>query len=499
MDNYEWLDKKTPRSVDQLRLWPANPRLTPDEQHTTLSDYTEDFTLEEADRVSFIDLAKAIAKKGFIPFDPIIVWQSPENEKFYVAEGNRRVLILKLLRNPSKAPRQYRGLFRNLALQIDLESISKVMVNVAPSFEESIWYINQRNNNSSLQRSWGRVQQHRWVNDLFVRFGGDIEKIKDITNFGQGDLESIIRVLKIKDFVDKPEVAEQLGDDILTRAKARNFPVTILERLLSSPEVREKWGVEYDGVNVNIVSNKKSFYNLFADLIKKIVQRDTVYKDAPDRITTRTVTTHLKDILAGLPEVNFEKDDEGDTDEQKVVNNSVKKTDVEGIEEEPELTIEEQRALIKNDPNRAFLIPNFYEINTTNYRLNGLFQELQKIRLTHKNCIGACLRVLLDLSVLNYINNEGIETDIASAYKVSFRDVQLKKRIEFIKTNKLTDQTKKIAARLLDENSEYSLDVLNGYVHGKDIHYLTKSFLNNFWNFLFPLFDLFLDIKEKND
>ena len=96
MNNYDWLDRKTPRSVDQLRLWPENPRLTPGEQHYSLSEYTEDLTLEDAEKINFFELAKAIVKQGFIPFDPIIVWQNLENEKFYVAEGNRRILILKL-------------------------------------------------------------------------------------------------------------------------------------------------------------------------------------------------------------------------------------------------------------------------------------------------------------------------------------------------------------------------------------------------------------------
>jgi len=499
MNNYDWLDRKTPRSVDQLRLWPENPRLTPGEQHYSLSEYTEDLTLEDAEKINFFELAKAIVKQGFIPFDPIIVWQNLENEKFYVAEGNRRILILKLLRFPNKAPRQYRGFFRNLSSQIDRESIGKVMVNVAPSFEDSIWYINQRNNNSSLQRSWGRVQQQRWVSDLYVKYEGDIDIIKDVTHMSQGDLESIIRILKIKDFVSEPQVSTLLESDVQEKAVSRNFPVTILERLLANPTVREKWGIQYDGINVNITSNKNSFYHLFAEVIKRIVLRDTIYKDSPDRITTRTVTTHLDNILSTLPEVSFEPNDAGDGIENPIGDTSPENPSPgPAPDTEPELTVMELRARQKNDPNRHFLIPDFYEINTTNYRLNGLFEELQKIRLTHKNCIGAALRVLLDLAVLNYINNEALEQPISVAYRCTLRDVQLKKRIEYIKTNKLNGQPQKVASRLIDENAEYSLDVLNGYVHGTDVHYLTKPFLNNFWSFLFPLLEILLDIKEKN-
>ena len=32
-----------------------------------------------------------------------------------------------------------------------------------------------------------------------------------------------------------------------------------------------------------------------------------------------------------------------------------------------------------------------------------------------------------------------------------------------------------------------SLDVLNGYIHSNDVHYLTNKFLNNFWKFFIPI------------
>lgn len=43
---------------------------------------------------------------------------------------------------------------------------------------------------------------------------------------------------------------------------------------------------------------------------------------------------------------------------------------------------------------------------------------------------------------------------------------------------------------------EFSLDVLNGYVHGSSTHYLSKQFLNRFWDSMFPLFEQTLEIKE---
>ena len=54
----------------------------------------------------------------------------------------------------------------------------------------------------------------------------------------------------------------------------------------------------------------------------------------------------------------------------------------------------------------------------------------------------------------------------------------------------------KIIGRLLNESNEYSLDVLNGYQHSKKTCYLDKKFINGFWDFMFPLFQELLEIKE---
>lgn len=164
---YEWLEKKTPRAVDQLRLWTMNPRLNLEESHITLSDFAEDFISEGSDKKHFFALLNSIVDDGFIPADPIVVWQNDKNQKYYVAEGNRRVLALRLLRNPHKAPKSIRSYIRNLSRKIDLTKIEKILVNVAPTFEDAEWYINQRNNASSLQKPWSRIQQQRWILELY--------------------------------------------------------------------------------------------------------------------------------------------------------------------------------------------------------------------------------------------------------------------------------------------------------------------------------------------
>lgn len=132
MTNFDWLERRTLRSIDQLKLWPENPRLDPDEQHVRLADFVSDLIADSGEKDSFLALINSIATNGYIPSDPIVVWQDEDSGKFYVAEGNRRILALKLLRNPEKAPKSIRALVRQKSQLIDRNEIAKIRVSVAP-------------------------------------------------------------------------------------------------------------------------------------------------------------------------------------------------------------------------------------------------------------------------------------------------------------------------------------------------------------------------------
>jgi hypothetical protein len=511
-NNYDWLVKKTPRSVDQLKLWPENPRLNPEETHLKLEEYAEDLTVDNAEKNDFFALVNSIVADGFVPADPVVVWKNEKDDKYYVAEGNRRVIALKLLREPKRAPKSIRSFIRKASSQIDIATIEKIPVNVAPSFEDAEWYINQRNSSSTLQRKWSRVQQQRWIVTLYQKHNGDLDRILSITKLTKSELEGIIRTLKIKDFVKLDIVKENLSNEEFELANSYRFPITVLERFFSFADVKEKWGLEYGGLNVNITSNKDSFYAAFTQLIKRIINKED------DKINTRLKKEDLKEVLASLPSVIFDSnevnddagqgEEEGEKEEKTNDSQESKNSlDTSGgsLEEENEGISEEETQPdqpndlinhLKGNPDRTKMVLDIYILNTDSYRLSGLFNEFKKISLSYKNTVSSSLRVFVDLTVFKYIETEGIEDDLKRQYQDSLRNISLKKRLEYIKTNKLSGKTKNIVSRLLDPSTQYSLDVLNGYIHSPDSHNLNKQFLNGFWDSLFPLFQELLDIKE---
>ncbi|MBE6234661.1 MAG: hypothetical protein E7112_00325 [Bacteroidales bacterium] len=486
MEDYSWAQKRYLRSVDQLRLWNNNPRLNPDEKHINISDFAEDLTADQSDKQALFDLAKSIVDRGFLGFEPIVVWQD-ENEKFYVAEGNRRVLVLKLLRHPEKAPKSIRAYFRRLAEDFDSSSVDKISVILAPSFDAAEWYINQRNSMSSLARPWSRLQQQRWIYDQYKKYGGDIDILKDKTGLTASELDSIIRMLKIRDYINTPKVKNLLTPEEFNDANSHKFPMTVLERFFDSSIVKSKWGIIADGSNIKITADEDSFSQAYAQLIRSILGKTDV------KIDTRTITTGLTDILSKLPSVKV-NDDEwelglkiGETPESVEVGQPSKPV-TRGT-----------RVSKKGDPNRDHIILTCYEINTDSYRLQAIFDELKKIPFRYTACIAASMRVFLDLAILKYIESENLKDAICAENKAELKKVILQARLEYIKQNcQLSKSSKNIIGKLLNPYDNYSLDILNGFIHSSGYtQYLNKQYLNGFWDFLFPLYTEILDIKEK--
>lgn len=512
MSSFDWLDKRTPRSVEQLRLWGENPRLAPDQKHVHISDFVTDLLSDQGEKDHFIKLIQAISSDGFIPADPIIVWKNPDNDKYYVAEGNRRVLALKLLRNPDKAPLSIRPFIEKLARKIDRDTIEKISVNVAPTFEASEWYINQRHATSSLQRKWSRLQQQRWIAELYDKYKGDLNKVIAVTKFSKGELDHTLRILKIRDLALIKEIFNFLTPDEQESISSHRIPMTIFERWFLNSKVKEKWGLVTDVDQVVINSNRKSFYAAYVQWLKYVIRRDE--DDVEVKINTRTIDNNLDSLLAALPQVTFEPDEEestsstgqdsvGGTNNKENASGNENASDNEntsdngdgakGSEEE-----KPQPSLYKNPDRRNIIVPSC-TINVNNYKINALFSELKRIPMDrYKNCLASSLRVFLDLAVAEYIITQNLKDEIRTKYKKDFQEVMLKHRLEYLKSSKLKSKTPeyKVADKLLNPANDFSLDTLNSYIHGSQVHHVDRRFLNRFWDALFPLLSFLVEIKE---
>lgn len=479
----EWYEKTTPRSVDALVLWDENPRLDPDLEPSSTKSYVKALLEDETEKKSFYELLRSIAQK-YISLDPIVVWKN-ETGKFCVAEGNRRVLALKLLLNPEMAPKGMRALVRSLANGMS-EKVEKIPVYVAPSFDDAVWYINQRNNSSSMRKSWSRLQQFRWISSLYERYGDDMDVLHENTNMTEAELESIIRILKLVNLIRTEPIKKVLTESEFEKATSHKFPVTIIERFFASTEVKTAWGITFDKTNIRL-QNVSGFLKAYACLIKNIVTEKPEFV-----IDTRHLSSDdIHNLLQKLPHVDISIADGGNIEEKGREGEDTGKTSI------PPKPHRHRRKSIAGDPNRNNVIPNNLVLTTTDVRLQGIFTELKKLSPNvYINATAASLRIFLDLAIYDFIQSEAYEAEIRAKYHVELRYVTLKSRLEFVKDKLSGKEAVKVISHLLNEKNDYSLDVLNGYQHSKKTCYLNKVFINGFWDFLTPLLSEILDIKE---
>ena len=489
MVDYSWFNKRYLRSIDQLRPWSRNPRLNPEEQHVNLRDYVEDIIQEEGDKKSFMDLIRSIATNGFIPADPIVVWQDEKNDRYYVAEGNRRVLALKLLRDPVKAPREIRGTVTKLSSEWD--SIDKIAVNIAPTFEDAEWYISQRNSTSSIQQKWSRLQQMRWIESLYNKYADTPDVLVSKSSMSLSEIEQIIRYIRLLNLVEEEQVKESLTDVEYKAATSHTFPITIFERFFNLTKVREAWGFEFDGTKITF-KNKTGFLNAFTEVIRRIVSNKQDYK-----LDTRNVSAEkIDELLEKLPKVDTETEDPYEV--------GAKTAEETGAENQEENTTHKPKLRnLKGDLNRNRLILDCYNLNTTEARLNQLFGELKRLSVnSYTSVSAAAVRIFLELAVLDYIQSENLEAQMRKDFGNDFKKIILKSRLDYLsRKSRLKDNHKvcKILKDLINEKETYTLDILNGYVHSKDTEYLNKQYLNGFWDHIFPLLQAMLDITESSD
>jgi hypothetical protein len=319
-------------------------------------------------------------------------------------------------------------------------------------------------------------------------------QLASITKMSRGELEQFIRMTKLMDLIEEHDVKSLLTDEEYAAGSHYRFPITIIERFfLSNSIVAERWGIEFDGMDIVFKSKKSSFLHAFAALIKRILAKDV---EPAKAINTRTITSNLEEILSSLPAVSFDNRSATDTEKQTTDadNTADKKEDQKPAEKLPKPP---KPSVQKNDPYRLRLILSIYTINTANYRLSSLFNELKEVPVKYCNSIAASTRIFLDLAVLNYLETEGLSQDLQEQQQTGLKDITLSRRMEFIKQNGITAANQKIISKLLNPSNEYSLDVLNGYVHSNNTHHLNKQFLNGFWDFLFPLLQELVVINEK--
>ena len=203
-------------SIRKLYLDPKNPRHIPIENQEEIISY-----LIENEKIK--ELAKDIAKKGMTnPLDLIGI--ITENNKKLVIEGNRRVCALKLLDKPSLAPKKYQKYFTTLQEKVK-NPITKIPVHVFSNRDDALPWL------STLHTASSNTSRKPWSPEQKARFDGKPNHAAALT---------------ILDF--------SLANNLISPEKSKKV-ITTITRMLSTPEVREAFGITTGVTERNILIN----------------------------------------------------------------------------------------------------------------------------------------------------------------------------------------------------------------------------------------------------
>ena len=412
--------------INELLLDLQNPRISKaGSQREALQKIIED------QDIKLVVLAESIAEDGLSPMDRWLVLKSTEERgKYVVLEGNRRLAAIRILHNSAvlsdlevRSPIKKR--MEELSQQFDLKSIEPIpCFEVADRAAASTW-INQRHTGENKGRgivNWGGVAT--------ARFRGRDPALQTLELvLTHGDLSE-----------EEKEVVED------------HFPITTLDRLLSTPAVREKLGVEIsDGkLKTDLPPSEaiKALRRIVLDLANEIVnvtklkskEQQVSYvsklgKDLPD-LKKRSGTSKPVD---GLDETDFRKP--------------------------------KPKPKPRPAPARKTLIPRDCYLTVSNAKIAEIAKELRTLPLTdYPHSISVLFRVFLEQSVDHHLTGAGVP--LQNTTGGGHKDKNLRQKIgEAVNVMVQKGTTRKhldgVVKGIDDKDSPLFVETLHNYVHNR--------------------------------
>lgn len=440
--------------IDQLDLDVSNPRISKAAgQREALQRIIDDQDFKLA------NLAESIAAEGLNPMDRLLVMKSEWRPgAFTVLEGNRRTAALKILRSPAVLT----GLEMRPALQKRLEKAAQTFeprsVEPIPCFEvnkraEGSTWIEQRHSGENEGRgivSWSGVAGSRFR-------GSD-------------------PALQALDFVRQNA---QLTDEQIEQIEGR-FPITTLDRLLSTPSVRSRIGfsIREDKLLTALPADEaiKPLRKIVLDLAAKEINVSNL------KSKDQQVAYIARFARADMPDLK-------------------KNTDtVRAVEAISQSEFRDRTAPLKRSgrtqPARPAIVPKTCKLNVTNAKISEIYEELRKLPLKkHPHAIAVLLRVFLETSIDHYMTvvsspplsltvptNGGGEVD-------KKLKVKIEESVQALIAGGVHRRTFDGVLRgISNKNSPLSVDLLHSYVHNLFVSPVERD-LTAAWDSAQPLFE----------
>jgi hypothetical protein len=384
-----------------------------------------------------IFLAKDILAHGMnISEFPIVMPLNDDLKRYTVLEGNRRLAALKALENPEWLVGAMQTSeveeMRRLGKQYQSDPIEAVQCVAVATRDEAQHWIELRHtggqNNGASVVPWG---------------ADDAARFRART----GNFEFHTQALNL---------LEHEGQ--LTPAKRRRVKSTSLKRLLGTPEVRAKIGIDSQDGKLTITGEEKRVLKALLHVVNDM-----------EHVKVRDIYTHRQriDYANRIPSNLASGASGGGTGSASAKQKAQKGSSG-------------SRA---NSP-RDKLIPAKCVLNITDPRLQDIARELRKLSLSdHANAVSVLFRVFIELSADAYMDREKLPGSVDDKLTAKLLAVTA----DLISRQKLTKQQAAPVRLVCNKNSFLapSTGLMNEYVHSKFI-FPAPVDLRSYWDSIQP-------------
>jgi hypothetical protein len=441
--------------IEDLLLDSENPRFV---RGQSQRDILQKILDDQQDKL--YALAESIADEGMNPMDRLLVVRDEKHpDKFITLEGNRRVAALKILTNPNvltnlEVAQPIRRRFEELAKRFDRSPIEPISGFEVLDRETGASWILLRHTGENEGR--GVVS---WSGLAASRFRGSDPALQAL------------------DFVkSKGDLTEEQAKLL----ESNNYPITTLDRLLSSRQVRQRIGID--------VKQSKLVSDLLPDELMKPLRRMVL-----DLAEKKITVSQLKDTTQQVQYV-----DGFDATCKPSFRKKVKSRAIDTILDS-EFKTQTRRSPHKPhraDPaERKTLVPRTVRLNIQESKLASIFKELKHLRIDDApHAIAVLLRVFLELSVDHYLAANNLPTKAKDPKSGKEFDKNLAKKVEVVVQDLVQKQkcnTKDflgVTRALSVQHSPLYIDLLHGYIHNRFV-VPNRLDLTGAWDQAQPLFE----------
>lgn len=364
----QWKEQRVP--LKDLFLWDENARF-PDKyfnrQEKELIKYfcdNENFKIES--------LAKEIIKDIDLPqLEKFIVYNT--EDQLIVLEGNRRLTIYKLLKNPELAPNDsIKNAFQKLKQNTDIGDNFLFDCLITKNKTEGFRFIERKHVNGNNEVGWGEQERTNYN----VRRGTATQKE-----------EFKVAIAKIIKDLDIPE---NLKDQVLGYGYVTNF-----WRILDSSVAWKEYGFKWkdDG---QLEIQDPEFKNKLKVIIFNVLKKEDF---SGKKIDSRSLNTNKEkeDYLKSIQSNDYQK-----------VDSEIEKStsrNLFGDESTDTSNTNKKIRINAKSTSRDYLIPKTCRLSINETKINNIYRELRDNILiddtnnSAPNAVGVLFRVFLEISI----------------------------------------------------------------------------------------------------